>query len=67
MPEPLSDKSAGILLSMFQDIYRQEVGHCRRRDRRARRYLPPRWAPAEFVRRRVRYQMKPGERLENLG
>ncbi len=24
-PEPLSDKSAGILLSMFQDIYRQEV------------------------------------------
>jgi Tn3 transposase DDE domain len=25
MPEPLSDKSAGILLSMFQDIYRQEV------------------------------------------
>jgi hypothetical protein len=26
MPEPLTDKSAGILLSMFQDIYRQEVG-----------------------------------------
>jgi hypothetical protein len=26
MPEPLSDKSAGILLSMFQDVYRQEIG-----------------------------------------
>jgi hypothetical protein len=25
MPEPLTDKSAGILLSMFQDIYRQEL------------------------------------------
>ena len=24
-PDPLSEKSAGILLSMFQDIYRQEV------------------------------------------
>jgi hypothetical protein len=26
MPEPLSDKIAGILLSMFQDVYRQEIG-----------------------------------------
>jgi hypothetical protein len=26
MPEPLTDKSAGILLSMFQDFYKQELG-----------------------------------------
>ncbi len=25
-PEPLGEKSAGILLSMFQDVYRQELG-----------------------------------------